>query len=451
MITAGVNSLTRSRPGNAALFTVLALFCLALPFRVHAIGFTELVYLTPYDLLMGAAVVGLLVRVIDRKQGLQFPYWQGACLLLAGQLFSFVGGVSVYGVGALKILLAAFAAFYLGLNIPQSQKQVKRLIFLVIVAAGFVSLSSVVSVGLGQDVGYFLSHESREAAAASFQWGSVMAVFLLGAIPFALFTLLGDQDRLRRYVALVVVVAMTAAITLADIRSDLLAYFVAVVPFIRSKKDLLKLGGVFVLAIFVLFVLNPSVFDAVMLRITMQGPTAQSDIGNVATRLIAWQNCLQLWVMHPLFGVGAANWRYEWINADNADLVAPFAWVAQPHNVFMQLLAETGIIGLVTYVFFFGKMASVLRRIWRSSSRDPWVRGMAKAALVSTAAVFVAASFNGDLPYGDQISLLLFMLLGLALRSAQLHGFELVLARNAPVSRTAPVLTRAVMRPQTSR
>src|SRR5260221_7565851 len=117
MIRAGVDSLARSRPGNAALFTVLALFCLALPFRVHAIGFSELVYLTPYDLLMGAAVVGLLVRVIDRKQGLQFPYWQPACLLLAGQLFFFFGGGVGVGVWGVEILLAAFASFSLFLYI----------------------------------------------------------------------------------------------------------------------------------------------------------------------------------------------------------------------------------------------------------------------------------------------------------------------------------------------
>lgn len=428
-------AISPKRPGNAALLTLLGLFCLALPFRVHAIEFSERVYLTPYDLVMGAAILGLLVRVIDRRQHLQFPLWQAACLLFAGQLLSLGGGVTVYGVGALKILLTDFAVFYLALNIPRSEQQARRLIFFAIVVAGAISVWSVVDVGLGnQDLGFFLSHGSRRAAAASFEYGSQTAAFLLVAVPFALITVLEDKSRLRVWVALIAVVAMTAAITLADIRSALLAYLVAVVPFMRSRKTILKMAGVLLIGFLALYALDPIIFDAIVLRTTMQGPTATSDVSNVVTRLIAWQNCLQLWVKHPLFGVGVANWRYAWMNAENAMFVLP---IAQPHNVFMELLAETGVVGLVTYVFFFGRIAVILRRI-KLMTKDPWVRGIAKATLVAIAAAFVVSSFNGDLPYGDQVTLLLFLLLGLTLRSAQLRGAEIVPLRSASPARLAP-------------
>lgn len=61
-------------------------------------------------------------------------------------------------------------------------------------------------------------------------------------------------------------------------------------------------------------------------------------------RLALWGHALELWQSAPLFGIGWGGFRYEWMDG-GTQVVSVGA-----HNVLLQLLAETGILGTSVFV-----------------------------------------------------------------------------------------------------
>ncbi|MFZ3031941.1 MAG: O-antigen ligase family protein [Candidatus Moraniibacteriota bacterium] len=71
--------------------------------------------------------------------------------------------------------------------------------------------------------------------------------------------------------------------------------------------------------------------------------------GSVTERLQSFQDAKELIVAHPFFGVGAGNFTAEIIQLQSE---RP-AWSIQPaHNVFVLILAELGLVGLLLFVGF---------------------------------------------------------------------------------------------------
>lgn len=75
-------------------------------------------------------------------------------------------------------------------------------------------------------------------------------------------------------------------------------------------------------------------------------------------RTVLWDRAIQLWNESPVFGSGWGTYRYYWSNG--------FIGVSTAaHNVFLQLLAEVGVVGLIVFLIpslqvLFGLMKNVL-------------------------------------------------------------------------------------------
>jgi O-antigen ligase len=67
---------------------------------------------------------------------------------------------------------------------------------------------------------------------------------------------------------------------------------------------------------------------------------------SASVRFVYWQNALQIWLNHPLIGVGLNNWR-ESVQKE----LGIWLRTACVHNSYLQFLAETGIIGLSIFVY----------------------------------------------------------------------------------------------------
>jgi O-antigen ligase len=87
-------------------------------------------------------------------------------------------------------------------------------------------------------------------------------------------------------------------------------------------------------------------------------------------RLNIWNSTLNLIKDHPLTGVGAGNWR---LNAayyfdGRFDEVPQLNW-ARPHNDFLWVFSEKGILGFVLYLAIFGFALYYMLRIIRRSPK----------------------------------------------------------------------------------
>lgn len=103
----------------------------------------------------------------------------------------------------------------------------------------------------------------------------------------------------------------------------------------------------------------------------VRGEDINDDNYAVLERLAHWQAALAMAEDHPWLGIGFGN--YEPAYADYALINWPYP-LGHAHNFYLNLLAETGIVGLVAYLLLwtavFWQTISLLRRT------DDWRRGV---------------------------------------------------------------------------
>jgi len=74
-------------------------------------------------------------------------------------------------------------------------------------------------------------------------------------------------------------------------------------------------------------------------------------------RLLIWEKSLPMIASHPLLGVGAGNWKFFLPKDGISGLERAekhFVVFVRPHNDFLWILCETGLIGLLLWLFFLG-------------------------------------------------------------------------------------------------
>ena len=77
-----------------------------------------------------------------------------------------------------------------------------------------------------------------------------------------------------------------------------------------------------------------------------------SDDTSIIQRLSFYKKSISLYNEKPLYGNGLGSWKYKSLEneiSDNNNILVPY----YTHNDFLQILMETGLIGLVIYLIFF--------------------------------------------------------------------------------------------------
>jgi O-antigen ligase len=186
---------------------------------------------------------------------------------------------------------------------------------------------------------------------------------------------------------------MSAAAILSDSRSGVISLVVSMVFMIalhlRSRAALAPL------AVVMLAIVLGAVWIGVSGIVERFGDSVDQlvqfgtpDIGRAGI----WHGALNMIVAHPLLGVGlgAFETMYPTYGVSPSSLRVNYA-----HNDYLQILAETGIVGAGLAVYF---IAIIMIRIYRSIwSRDPLLSGMSLAAGAGIIAVLVQSLADTDL------------------------------------------------------
>jgi len=96
---------------------------------------------------------------------------------------------------------------------------------------------------------------------------------------------------------------------------------------------------------------------------------------SVLERMAHWQAALGMWTDHPWLGVGIGN--YEAVYPSYALPLWPLP-LGHAHNYYLNIAAETGLLGLAVYLFLWG---TALLQVWRATRQaSGWALGIALAA-----------------------------------------------------------------------
>lgn len=125
------------------------------------------------------------------------------------------------------------------------------------------------------------------------------------------------------------------------------------------------------------------------------------DSETLQSRILFWKNSILMWHDNLLFGVGLGNWqiqfpKYGLNNFKEYAIINGETTLQRPHNDFIWILCETGLLGLLAYLVLFGvlfyQLYSLIRKA--TTSKEKWKFYFILSALVG---YLIIAFF--DFPY----------------------------------------------------
>ena len=142
----------------------------------------------------------------------------------------------------------------------------------------------------------------------------------------------------------------------------------------------------------------------------------------VKTRLLAWQVSLLGFLDRPILGVGPENFNYIF-NKHYDPRFLKFGgggigetWFDKPHNAFIEILTEAGIIGGLTYVFIWVMAGLALYKLLKKGEK------LLSIILFSAFIAYFGAVFFSFDSFGSWFGLYLFLAF-LASQEVRLWGF----------------------------
>ncbi len=218
-----------------------------------------------------------------------------------------------------------------------------------------------------------------------------LAAGLVPAIALAAALLVSDRRPWTRALLGLTIVLLTAGLAATESRGGLIAAVVALlVAFLTIRRRRVHLLA-FVTAIVGLaalwFAVNPTAWDRI------SGFDAQGN-GRSSLWNVGWRIAMD----HPAIGVGLGNFPVEAPNyvrqpgqLEFVNLIAERPLVA--HNVYLQMLAETGIVGTAIFLLL---IAACLRSAWMAARLYERIGDTAMAALARGLVIAIAATLTSS-------------------------------------------------------
>jgi O-antigen ligase len=202
----------------------------------------------------------------------------------------------------------------------------------------------------------------------------------------------------------------------------------------RAERGAALAGGVAVLALVVLaIVFAGRIWHAFANPVSSQVASSKGHLAslNSSNRWTWWQEAWHAFVRHPGGGTGAGTFQFTDLMLRRTSLVT----TTEPHNVPLQFLSETGIVG---FLLFVAAAVAAAVGIVRTRARAAGAERAAVTALAIGAAAFLVHMVaDTDWDYVATCGPLLFVVGALAVRGAPAPGA-------APVRRRLLAVTTAL-------
>jgi O-antigen ligase len=315
--------------------------------------------------------------------------------------------------------LEGVVLFFLATNVMRSSKIVRSVIWTIVLAGallasfsvyqqftgdfgnqfgGFAQVSSTTEGFTVEEEGLTASSQKRLGGPFSGGGANRYAQILLVLVPLAVFLVWTAKHLRARLLAAVSLLFLTFGVVLTFSRGAAIAFAAVVV--LMAALRFLRLRHLAMIGVIVAIVLVsvPSYWIRVsslveLPGVTSTGSNADSSIQSRGTENLA---AILIFADHPAFGVGPG--MYPQYYEDYQDRVGDYSDVIdinqkyttrQAHNLYLGVLAETGIIG---FVCLMGAIGVTLLELWRARRRC--LRdGRMDIALLPTAVILALAAY----------------------------------------------------------
>jgi hypothetical protein len=402
---------------SALVYLACAAGVFALTRRRPALGVAALLVLAPFDLARYAGpttVTTLKAGLIGMLAALAL----GAPDLAALRTFPLRAMVTAFGFVLVAIALSATHAEHLDAVLREGLKNVEYLVLflgatiafatdpddrpfwrVLELAVALVCLSALAEYPLGAHNGIFLGHHQPfPRIAGALEGPNQLAGYLDVAIPVLVARTIIHRDRVLLAVLALAIVVDLLTFSRAGIVGAALGVATVLIVlrppgrvtwrFIGLAAAIGGLGVVIALRAGV----PPGYFS-------LEQPPQPGD--HLANRAQLWQAALALWHTSPLLGIGAGNYEFELARAGLAGVRT------HANSIYLQSLAEGGVVGMLATVSLFFVTAITLAR---SAVRRPIVVG----ALGATVALASHQIFD-DLFFFPKVASAYWLVTGVAI------------------------------------
>jgi O-antigen ligase len=370
--------------------------------------------LLPMYALTGCLV---LARVMLQRRKRSLPPWPPHAQILmlsaillgvmiaAGLLYS-PAPISARGktLGYIAFNLAPSALVIL---LVDSEERLARLVRAVIV----VGMAMAIFTHLGQSATggeadlYNIGEGKRGLSIAGAQFaGGTWFARRLDLVLISLLTLLAlSRSKLALLATLALLPYLCYLLFLSGSRGAIAGGMVAVMVVLTLLTAMAKSGRalrstmvavlLLVAAVGMGAVREEAVSREIVARYTVLQRPFQTDAAG-ADRLQFWRSAWETFQDHPLFGIGSGGWGMVWNKQDFRDY---------PHNIFLEILSEQGLVGgLLFSIFFFGTAYLAWKVL-----RDPLTTLRGKTLTIWAVGILafaaVDAQLSGDIQTNDYL------------------------------------------------
>lgn len=259
--------------------------------------------------------------------------------------------------------------------------------------------------------------------------------FSMTALPIAMVFLIWSRSAMKKLLYTIICIVIGVGILVTQSRAPLLAVMTSVPVLlffsylkahrerdIRPKRNIriVILAGIALVA--TLLVYKSAYFAATFERYQMLFASLERPQGTVALRLVLWSAAWKAFLSSPIVGIGIGNFRLVYQIIPEVAITELWKRVANmsAHNVFLQYLAETGVLGASALLALAGKgLMTSMRSLRRSfNQRDIQV------SISLVVAMFIFAStifYMRDWTWGQTGYVLAFLF---GLTAAWYHQFD---------------------------
>jgi O-antigen ligase len=370
-------------------------------------------------LLRGRGHIGQLFHPTVSRASLLFFSVAAASSFLAQGGLTHESGRALYE-------LATYVSFYfVVLAWANSRQRVGRVLWVMLISTVVTAAFAVYQEIIGGYTSLWLLVAPRDEYFAGWDGRSpsflghanTLAGYLNLVLPFALACSVRGQDNWKKLGGWTVglgFLGLLCSQSLGGLAAFLSILVLAIFCFARTRtRRVVLLVGLCTL-VAALYLLTNNLNPA---------HTGQAIASDTVTRLLLWQTAWNYFVDSPVIGVGWGNF----VGLYAIDLTSFSNWfqpgVSEVHNVYLQLLAETGLVG---FAAFFYLIVQSWRRAWCQlhSSIDPLASALAFGILGALLSILVHGLV--DVPFRPQTGTLLWVLIALLVVNDRLHRASLL-------------------------
>ncbi len=367
------------------------------------------------------SIVFFIFKKILQRKGIPSTYLNFGIYLYAAISFISIFFSSNIEISARTFfckLLQNLLFFFVIVDTLNTEKRIKAVIYIFFVSSLFLGIDGIYQHFTRKD---FLRNRPDLGIPrihASFNTPNDFACYLNIVLPFITVLIFNKYQSNRiRFILIDLLLLLLVNLILTVSRGAWLA-FLAYMIFLNFWLPQLRLYFI----LFIILILLTKQFYSEFIRTRLEYLLANFDASNLhdggsIERKIIWGSGWKMFLSRPVIGVGIGTFMFNFRRFLSQDyLFGPF----YAHNCYLQIAAETGIIGLVFFLiiigsfFYFG--VSYLFK-GRGQKNFPWY-----ALLACTAAVLGFSVHMGvdTILYSLDLGMLFWMLLALGVASSKL-------------------------------